>query len=735
MPTSIDHRSERVLAVTLLLLAGAFIATPAWQLLVNGPFSWHVRQPAFWQGGLEALALIGIVAGACAARGRMLVLAAIALLLYLRHHAVDVAVLLDVLYLEIIIGFGAFVRRVFGLPAPRDSGEYLQVFVLGLLGWSVLAWSASALDAGSIRQLRWLTLLVGVPALFGRHRPLIAFLVDGLRARAPIERFWCGAIVAWLAVLHARSKVAFGYDALWYGLRPEYVLNPHHSVFEPLGLTSPVHYYPKLYEVFLLPLSALGDNSVPIGMSIWILVLILLACDRLGRRLDLPARAALPVLATIATLPALASVAVGPKTDMISIALLLFAANAAFTFLDTRSPADALWLLICAALAPLAKLTALPFAGALVLATLFAAIRGRGREPSFVYDPPTGARERRLALAAAVAAAIVATFVITRTWLLAGMPTVGPDVLFQTWRALGMSLKEPVGTLDWTTPQVWADVPMLLVDWLFRPQTMPHVVTAWVGNVWAWLALSAMLAALAGARRGRRVAYWPLVGLMAAGLVLAIGVRYLVRGSDGNYFLAALLPTILVTAAAAFARLGNAQRAFAVALACLPAFALFQATYSFASAGWVPGTRAFDLDLTRDWQESRRERWSRLQRAGLATIGRYLKEQDGLTRSVGYAAEPESFLLPSRFEYLPTISYSHPEYLATPEAFDAFLRAQQIRFLILPQPDTRRTFDFTVAPGVLAAAQRLEADRSVKRVDDRDYFLLDLSARDRELAQ
>jgi hypothetical protein len=729
----IESRRALALAVLAALLAATIIATPAWQLLVNGPFSWHVRQAAYWQGGLEALTLIGIVACAFAfaAQRLALAIASIALLLYLRRHAVDAALLLDLLYIEIIIGLGAFARRLCGLPAPRDVATYLQAFVLGFLGWSMLAWSASALDLGSIRQLRWLTLLLGVPALFGRHRPFIAFLWNALRARGRSDRFWCGALTAWLAVLYARSNVAIGYDSLWYGLRPEYVFDPHHSVFEALGLTSPVHYYPKLYEMFLLPLSALGDSSTPACLSVWMLVLILLSCHQLGVRVGVPQRAALPILAAIATLPALASVAIEPKPDAISLLFLLLAANAAFEFLRSRALGDAIWLLICATLACLAKLTAVPFAGALVLATLVAAWRDRALPASAVVDAMTALRSRRLALCAGVATAVVTSFVIARTWLLTGMPTIGPDSLFRLWGAFGMTLKEPAGTLNWTQSQIWSDVPTLIVDWLFRPQTMPHVVTAWVGNVWLWLALLSVMAIALGARIERRgPAYWPLAGLMIAGLVLALAIRYGVRGSDGNYFLAALLPAILVSAAAAFKRLANQRPAFVVALACLPAFVLFQAAYSFASASWVTGTKAFDFDLGHVWKDSRRTRWTQLNHAGLERIGRYLKEQDDVTRSVGYVAEPISFLLPTRFEYLPTIGYSRPEYFATPERFTTFLHDQHIEYLILPQP-TLRKVTFDAQPAVLAAAERLQADPAVKRIDDRDYFLLDLSRRER----
>jgi hypothetical protein len=735
-PMPIEIRRALALAVFAGVLAVAFIAVPAWQLLVPGPLDWHVRQPAYWQGGLEALVLIGIVAGSFAFATHRLVLAiaAIAMLLFLRRHAVDVALLLDVVYLEIVIGLGAFARRLAGLPAPRDAPEYLQAFVLGFVAWSALAWSASALDFGSIRQMRWLTVLLVVPALFGRHRPFSAFLCSAMRARGSVDRFWCGALAAWLAVLYARSNVAIGYDSMWYGLRPEYVLDPNRSVFEPLGLTSPVHYYPKLYEVFLLPLSAVGDGSTPTCLSVWLLALILLACHQFGRYIGVPPRASLPILATIATLPALASVALATKPDAIALLFVLLAANAAFAFLRERSFDHALWLFACAALAGLSKLSSVPFAGALVLATLIAAWRDRTVGAASMTAPANPARSLRLAASMAGATALVAVFVIARTCLLTGMPTIGPDSLFRLWTALGMTLKEPAGTLDWTQPQIWSDVPALILDWLFRPQTMPHVVTAWVGNVWMWMALLAAAAALCSTRVGPRNASsrWPPAGLMAAGVVLALFVRYGVRGSDGNYFLAALVPAILVAGAAAFGRLANQRYAFVVALACLPAFALFQAAYSFASAGWATGTKTFDLDFGLGWKDSRRARWTLLRGAGLERIGHYLKDQSDLTRSVGYVAEPASFLLPSRFEYLTTISYSRPEYLATPDRFTGYLQEQHIEYLILPQP-ALRDVTFDMAPAVLAAAARLQADPSVRRIDDRDYFLLDLSRRMRNV--
>ena len=62
--------------------------------------------------------------------------------------------------------------------------------------------------------------------------------------------------------------VVSGFDPWWYGLRGEYVLVAGGSVFKSLDLVAPVNYYPKLYELLLIPVSGLHDTSVIEGISI-----------------------------------------------------------------------------------------------------------------------------------------------------------------------------------------------------------------------------------------------------------------------------------------------------------------------------------------------------------------------------------------------------------------------------------------------------------------------------------
>lgn len=729
------NRSSRLRAnvclFALLLSAFAFVAVPPYQLIGPGPFDWHVQTPRFWQGGLEALVLVALIAAGFAADGRMARFGLIVLpaAFYLRRHAVDVPLLIDLAYLEIVIGLGMAMRRALQREPARTGEDYLQAFVLGFLAWSLAAWTLSAFGLGSIVQLRWLTLLAAVAACFGRTAPLTLYAWRRLHRQERAARLWCGVLAAWLLVLFARSNVVVGYDPLWYGLRAEQVLVSGHSLFEPLGLVSPVHYFPKLYEAFLLPVSRLHDFSVIDGVTLLLLPLILLACLALMRRIAVPARAQWPALALVVTVPALANTAIGPKPDVIATLFVLLAALAALDFAARRSSAAALWMLACAGLACLAKLTAIPYAAALILATLACAWRspapGGGAAAS-----PGATRTAAIALAATL---LVGGLVTARTWLLAGVPTIGPDPLVSLWRTFGMELHEPAGTLRWTYPTRWSELPAVVFDVLWRPHhDLQHMVITWIGNVWLWLALVAVLARFAcGTRISQRTGATrlPLFALIATGLYVFLGVGTGVRGSDGNYFLFALVPAIVVAAGAAFGRLESQPRLLAAALACLPAFVAFQASYAFASAGWNAGTLAFDGRLNRPWQDLPPRKRQALDSTGLSRIGQYLAELPGSPRVVGSTAHSAGRWLAARYESIPQIAIARPQYFESAAAFRRFLAAQRIGYLILPLPEEKEnTQQSEVVPDVVvAAATDLQALPGCRRVEDRRYYLLDFS--------
>ena len=83
-----------------------------------------------------------------------------------------------------------------------------------------------------------------------------------------------------------------------------------------------------------------------------------------------------------------------------------------------------------------------------------------------------------------------------RTWILAGVPLIGPEQLVDLFAKFGMTLKPPAGFLSGGPPPDWHDLPALLTDQLFRPQTLAHMVISWIGNVWLYLFALALAASL-----------------------------------------------------------------------------------------------------------------------------------------------------------------------------------------------------------------------------------------------
>jgi len=230
--------AQTTACAAIVATAAAFIVIPAWQLIGPGPFDWHVRQPAFWQGGIEALVLAAVLAGGFAInRGAALVgLVALPTAVYLRRHAVDAGVLVDVLQMEITVGLGMALRRALRLPPARVALDYVQAFVAGFALWSVCAWSLQALALGSPRSMAWLAIVLAIPACCGGHRPLLVFGWRRVRGSCVADRIWCGVLAAWLLVMFAHARTAIGFDTQWYGLRSPFVLVPGHSAYEALGL-------------------------------------------------------------------------------------------------------------------------------------------------------------------------------------------------------------------------------------------------------------------------------------------------------------------------------------------------------------------------------------------------------------------------------------------------------------------------------------------------------------------
>ncbi len=715
-------------AIAILATGIACIVIPGWQLLDPGPFNWHIAQPEFWQGGIEALVLICLLASAQLVRTRTLRLALTVIVaeLYLRRHAVDAAAIVDIVYFELCVTLGAFAMCLCGNTKPRSIPEYLGSFVLGLCVWSLCAWTLSALGFGSLHDLRWLTLLLLIPAFAARARPWTVFVSERVGAMPKLGRICAGALLGWFLVQFARSAVAIDFDGLWYGLRGQYVLVGSGSAFVSSGLVSAVFYFPKLYELFLIPLSGLGSSTAITGITLLIASMLMAAGYEILKRLGIKECAMRFVgVAVCITVPAIANQTLQSKGDILAVFLLTFAWIKASEFIATRNRAALIWFFGLLLLATQARLSAIPFVGAMTVAVFIACFFQR------TDAKPPARQELRLAWISLGLILVVTTFVTARTLLLAGMPTIGPDPLFKLWQLLGFHLKFPAGTLQWSYPKDWSDIFPLLTDFLFRPQRLSHIQISWVGNVWVWLAAVAVFAMLLAGRRPALPSsvLRPGLGLVLAAIVLMLCWGYQIRGGDGNYFIAGLVPAVLLSFAAAWGMVSALPRARFIFVACIGAFCLFQAAYGFMSAAWTTGTRPFDFTLNRGIHEFHMRERNVATYYGIAHIADYLRAQRGAVHVVGYVDYDPGFCLPATFEGLADISFSRRNLVEDRTLFLKYLVDTKVRYLVMPHEGHKAESIATkyISPMIASLSGELAANPAVHSIADSGYVMYDVS--------
>lgn len=684
--------SEEMVIIALLL--ATFIAVLPVMVSVGIALKPQFGQVTAVQGGIEVLLLWFALALAVSVpwrrRWRALMVTALAWF-YLRRHHVDVPSLVALLYVEGLIAAGILLLGVCRARVEASLMHYVSAFLLGIIAFGLVIWTASALSFGHPIQLSILALgLLGAGALIARRKPLTIRLAQHWfdPARSLTERWLGTAIVTWFLCLCARTNNVVEFDSLWYALRLPRVLVGERSLYEPLGLVSPVHYFPKLYESLMLPLATFSDFSFQLCLTTTILGFVAIMATEFLRRAGLSTAYCLISTATLITIPAFSNLALAAKPDLFAAMLLLGAALATWSVGRGADVRQLGWAFALVLMAACSKINTAPYGAAILVAGVVGAGVSWKRNGAVATVPavdhvfPPGA-----GLLIAALSTLLAAFVTARTWLLAGVPTIGPEQLVAVWKSLGMRIRPPAGTLNWTASGDLAGVPKLIIDYLFTPDNLPHILITWVGNVWAVLPILGGVIWLAGGRSGRPLTWiwWPVI---LAGLWLALGTQFLVRGGDGNYF---LLPVALATLLGLtwVGRLTQgAARARTVLFVFLATVSAWQASYSFVSAAWAqPGTRAFDFDLSRSPLDTRRMRANELKRFGLAEIDAYLRNQPRNLRVVGAADEFHMAWLPARVESLGTVGYSHPAFVADEAGLRAFLLLSKVDYLIVPIKD------------------------------------------------
>lgn len=701
----------------VILLALVFVAAPIWSLVGPGLFGWHIRQPAAWQGGLEALAVFASLTAAVRwLRGPARAVAVIAVVaLYARHHGVDFAMFASYVYLEGLFALGGILMG--GRVGRAPSGQVV-IALAGLIGWSLLLWLASIVGLGSMTELGWLAVVVLLPALLFYRGPRLIMLLLGSVRRVSRSQPATAALIATLClVMFAKASVSTGFDSNWYGLAADRVLLASGNVFLSEGLTAPVHYYPKLTEMLHVPLALLGSIPAVVGMNIGCWLATLGTASLILRELRVRSAWRPLIIALVATLPAFANVAMTAKGDALAAWLLSVALLAALRLRHGHGAAW-FWIALAAALmASQARLSNIPYALALtLLATLFGA-RSLLQRRSLPRSPLPWP-----AMILALSSVVVFILITARTWWLTGVPLIAPNAALDLFAGWGMELRAPAGRLPTSDLLVYLPPGSTLLTYLFDPRRYPMVQIVWTGNVWLFLPLATLVLGWASPVAWRRAAPVLFIGLLFFPMLL--GNKYIpASGADGNYFITPVICLILYG--------GFLVQQVATRWQAVPSVAatLRVLLYLFASASalmclvtgmWGPGTRAFDLKMDRPLRDLQLRRETTWRDTGMTEFASRLQLYQTGTRVVGDIGG-DGFWLPVRYEPFDIIALTRPASVDSLDSTLRFLRATNVRFLIVRRAPVESTGTQTL---LWQAADRLQRTGAAEQVYADDHYAL-----------
>lgn len=349
-------RKERI---GLGLLGAACIislAVPIKGLLIDGVYNWHIRQPEFFKMVFEIVGLalilgavflcvkktsarLGITGGVCLA--------------FIWGHVVFLPMLATGMYVASLILTGHAVRIRFLRCNREMNGGWMWDFLLGCSFMTVLFCLLSVAGVGSIPVLRGAAVLTGVAALAlcgpGVRRKLqktqkaqeahktqkiqdkqeaceMQGMKGGDRFANPKftlpQLFLLLFMLLMLLIQAGRMNISLDFDSLWYGLRPEYILDNGRGIYENMGSVGVVYTYSKGLEVLLLPLSGLSSHSYLIFFNLWMSVFSLAAVYRIGR-FYMNRTYALLAAACVSSIPAVMNMSITAKADSMTLVVQL----------------------------------------------------------------------------------------------------------------------------------------------------------------------------------------------------------------------------------------------------------------------------------------------------------------------------------------------------------------------------------------------------------------------------
>ncbi|BAU26509.1 hypothetical protein DFP93_108110 [Aneurinibacillus soli] len=705
-------------------------------------YKWHIVQPESVQGGIELVVLF-LFLSFCASKldhkGLFLFIILISTGLYLRLHQVLEPAVAALFYFEIIIFFGGTVRRLVGISKRNKIIDYFDSCVIGLSFWGFFAIFLSLLGHGTFHELRMLTVLILLFCIIsgsfrGWDYPLSFKIAMKIMNSGKVERVGGIFLLILVLVQFAKSNRAIDYDSIWYGLRPEYVLMGNHSIFENLGLVQFVHYYPKLFELFLLPISNLGDYSFIYAGTILFFALLLLVVCAFLKSLGATTVEGIYITILIGTIPGISNMASTAKTDMFTAFLIILSTYYLWLFIRDRFELHYLiFSFMSAFLSFGGKLSSLVYMPMILLGFAIHLTIGiyRGLEIKKLLRACIGQIKTSYMFICAITILTVLG-IHYRTYILTGYPIY--SILGGLWMKLGFEIKYPLAKNVEAIAGERENILEVMRHWyrlLFNPGGYSHYVMVWPGNISFYLFILVLVLVIF-----RKIPIKSYLQYMVIFFpVVLTGVYYQTffpEGGDGNYY---IVPVILSILMYLYPIIHTHNKKIKSAVYMGVAFFIpFQVTLMFVSHwSWSWGTASFDYKLNKPFLESSDTVKTELFNNGLGEIRSYIEEKSnadaGVKKCLAFGVDPTLVhKLPCRSESLDIsrVRLGNPELFTSETEIMKYIIWDKIDYLIAPKKQMKGY------EAISNVYNLLEKQQGVVKISSQEFYLLDISRIKRE---
>ena len=713
--------------VAVIIAANAYVV---WSLVDTGQAGF-IRSPIFKDGLVEIVAVSALAYFILVRNLNVGVLLLFALIcVFARRNNVDLPLFLALAYFEGLLALGLVAQNIFNVRSGLHLSDGFGI-CLGIMFWLFGALVISLFGFGAVHHLQVYSVVILVAAvLYTRSTPLSVRCMRGYISSRGVPRVLATVILAaFLIRLGSAGRLQYCGDCYWYLTRLPWLLIGENSLFDKLGYVAAVHYYPKLYELLIVPLFGLGLEKTfkvfALLLGFGAVLTGALAVNGFSRSRV----ASLITAALLASLPVLTAGAIG-KSDILACLYGVAASIALLKYAEDGDHSRLPVILAFLGLAGIVKMTNAPYAAILFALSIVVAVMHRERlsalqKRDLVRPLPV--------LFAAVAVAILALY---RNAHLVGAPILAPggespSFLYDLFKLVGWDFGYPLSDNPWRRPtyEYSGFGERLSVLWSvhFSPQSYDGHWKRWLGILspflWVsvlWLIISRWRETVASNKMLIAILVVLSFGIVAWFLLLE-NARFV--GNDSYYFMLPITVIVIFGALLLYSVADNKKTVILLLSLFVPVQLLFSlmgsqgtfaGTHSFNEQGyfanpfasWAPSRR-----IERDFRFAKASEFvDRLNHQPFSCTGVYLWED----RARDHKPLRQLPCGMEDFRFICGKTFGNPALCASPEAFAEYLTWAERMLVIVPTALETGDYMPPLSKNLLASLDRIEICRKVE---------------------